>query len=539
MPASFLRLMMQSEVEGMRSSAFMLVAAALAAAAASGCGGSSSGAAGGGYVRYHEPSQGWTAKVPAAWSSVVVGPAFVRGDPLTDPTRLVLRTYRNTSPAGALRDLSSGEGITVSRSGGMRAGELLRWRRFCGQEAGAPQLAVDVAVASDGADTHLAALVARRAELARLADAVLLPALDSFVPGIPDQARSVLAAVPRHPRYWPTSGWLTASPASQGMDGERLDAMLQEIHATKLPIDSVTVVRHGYVVLDARFGRFASGSLGQPYASGRLHALQSATKSVSSMLLGIALRKSGATVHTPLVELAAAAHYVPGHTDARKRAITLEDLMTMQSGLAWRESGYAYEPGSGNDVMAMLKATNWTKYVVDRPMAEQPGTTFVYNSGASHLVSGAITLLTRRTAAAFAATHLFGPLGIREDKWLLAPEGVNAGGFGLLLRPRDLAKLAFLYLHGGNWNGRQVVPAGWVEQSTTDHVAGPFHEFGYLWWLDRADGYAYMAGLYGQLAAVVPDKDLAVVITAHLPAATDATAVTRRLLEAYILRAAR
>jgi hypothetical protein len=167
-------------------------------------------------VRYHEPSQGWTAKVPAAWISVVVGPAFVRGDPLADPTRLVLRTYRNTSPAGALRDLSSSEGISVRASGGTRAGEALRWMRFRGREAAAPQLAVDIAVASDGADTHLAALVARRSELARVAKAVLLPALDSFDPGAPNQARSVLAAAPHEPGYWPTSAWLTASAASQG-----------------------------------------------------------------------------------------------------------------------------------------------------------------------------------------------------------------------------------------------------------------------------------------------------------------------------------
>src|SRR5262249_10623040 len=103
----------------------------------------------------------------------------------------------------------------------------------------------------------------------------------------------------------------------------------------------------------------------------------------------------------------------------------------------------------------------------------------------------------------------------------------------------DLAKLALLYLHDGDWNGRQIVPASWVEQSTIDHVADPQYEYGYLWWLDRADGYAYMAGLYGQLAVVVPEKDIVAVITAHLPAATDATAVTRWLLESYVLPAAR
>jgi CubicO group peptidase (beta-lactamase class C family) len=260
------------------------------------------------------------------------------------------------------------------------------------------------------------------------------------------------------------------------------------------------------------------------------------------MLLGISLREKSATgvsVKTPVVRLAAAVHYIPKHTDARKRAMTLEDMLTMQSGLAWRESGYAYEPGSGNDVMTMVATSSWTNYVIDRPMAAQPGTTFVYDSGTSHLVSGAISLLTGRSAAALAAKQLFVPLGIREYKWISSPEGVSSGGFGLQLRPRDLAKLAFLYLHHGSWDGRRIVPAAWVKQSTKDHVADPMTEYGYLWWLDRADGYAYMAGLYGQLAVVVPGKDLVTVITAHIPATVDSSSVTRWLLENYVLPAAR
>jgi CubicO group peptidase (beta-lactamase class C family) len=298
-----------------------------------------------------------------------------------------------------------------------------------------------------------------------------------------------------------------------------------EIRDARLPIDSVTVVRHGYVVLDRSFGRFASGTLGEPYASGRLHELQSVTKSITSMLLGIALRDeaaTGVTVRTPLLGLAAAVHYVPQHVDARKRAITLADLLTMQSGLAWKESSYAYTRGSGNDVVKMLATKDRSKYVIDRPTAAQPGTTFAYDSGTAHLVSAAITVLTHRPAAALAA-----------------PEGASAGGFGLSLQPGDLAKLAFLYLHHGRWDGRQLVPAAWVVQSTTDHSADPQHEYGYLWWLDRADGYAYMAGLYGQLAIVDPGKDLVAVITAHVPASADSSSLTRRLLEKYVLPAAR
>ena len=354
----------------------------------------------------------------------------------------------------------------------------------------------------------------------------------------------MLATAPPVPSYWPTAGWRTASPASQGMDGKRLDAMLAEIRSAKLPIDSVTVVRHGRVVLDSSFGRFASGKLGEPYASGRLHELQSATKSVTSMLLGIALQEkaeTGITMKTPVLRLGASlpSYQVPKHTDARKRAMTIENLLTMQSGLAWKEAGYAYTPGSGNDLMTMFTTKNWTDYVIDRPMATQPGRRFVYNTGASHLVSGVITILTGRPAAALAAKRLFAPLGIRQYKWLTAPEGVTAGGFGLQLQPRDLAKLAFLYLHHGRWDGRQIVPAAWVEQSTTDQVADPKYEYGYLWWLDRADGYAYMAGLYGQLAVVDPGKDLVVVITAHFPGTVDGNSVNRRLLETYILPAAR
>src|SRR5581483_10827787 len=129
------------------------------------------------------------------------------------------------------------------------------------------------------------------------------------------------------------NGWRTATPSSQGIDAKQLDAMVAEIRTAHMPIDSVTVVRHGYVVLDRSFGRFATGTLGEPYASGRLHGLQSATKSVSSALLGIALHEnssSGMTVNTPVWRLAASVKYVPANLDAWKRELTLEDLLTMQ-----------------------------------------------------------------------------------------------------------------------------------------------------------------------------------------------------------------
>jgi CubicO group peptidase (beta-lactamase class C family) len=261
------------------------------------------------------------------------------------------------------------------------------------------------------------------------------------------------------------------------------------------------------------------------------------------MVLGVALagqpagdRRVG--VGTTIADLAARARSVPRTLDPRKRAMTVADLLTMRSGLEWHETGYAYAPGSGNSVVAMFRTPNWTQFVVDRPMAEQPGTRFVYDTGASHLVSGVVTVVTGRRADEVAADALFGPLGIRDVRWTRAPEGVTAGGFGLALTPADLAKLGFLYLHGGRWDDRQIVPGDWVAASTTDHVAPP-EEYGYLWWLDRADGYAFMAGLYGQLAVVAPRQDLVAVVTAHIPADLDASSVTRWLVERYVLPAVR
>jgi CubicO group peptidase (beta-lactamase class C family) len=515
---------------------WLVVAAALAVTGV-GCG-SSSPQHGSRYVRYHDPSDGWTAVVPAGWTWVALEPGwFVRGNPVTDPSGLLLRTYRNRSPAAARHALAVSDRIAATAPAGERVGHRLRWQLYRGRQR---QLVVELAVAREGADAHVAALIARRAELGRMVRTVLLPALDSFVPGSPDPPVSVLARTPRDPSYWPTTGWRTASPASQGMDGKRLDAMVAEIRAAKLPIDSVTVVRHGNVVLDRSFGPFSRGTLPE-LATGPLHDLRSVTKSVTSMLLGIAMHEraaSGVGANTPLVRVAAAIGYRPKRLDARKRAMTLEDLLTMQSGLAWKEWGYAYEPGSGNDAMAMAQTRDWSAYAIDRPMATRPGTTFVYNTGAAHLVSGVVSILTRHPAAELARRRLFAPLGIRDFQWMSDPSGVTAGECCLRLQPRDLAKLAFLYLHQGRWDGRQIVPAGWVIQSTTDHVADPRYEYGYFWWLDRADGYAYMSGLYGQLAAVIPGKDLVAVITAHLPENLDASLVPGWLLEKYILPAA-
>ncbi|HTI35380.1 MAG TPA: serine hydrolase domain-containing protein, partial [Miltoncostaea sp.] len=353
---------------------------AVALLMAAGCGGSGGGdAAGPAAGTYRDPSQGWSAAVPAGWVAVATGPVFVRDDPMTDPTRLVVTAYPGATPASALRTLTSTHGIRVTGSAARLAGAHVRWRRYRGRTDDARALPVQLAVAPDGGGADAVALVARRGEVAGLARTVLLPLLQGFAPGAPDPPAPILAAPATDPPYWPTAGWRTGSPARQGMDPARLDAMAAEIRARRLPIDSVTVVRHGYVVVDRAFGRFAAGTLGEPFASGTLHELQSATKSVTSMVLGAARAAQPAGggavgTGTTVAELAARTGTVPRHLDPRKRAMTVEDLLTMRSGLEWHETGYAYTPGSGNSVVAMLRSPNWTRYVVDRPMADRPGT---------------------------------------------------------------------------------------------------------------------------------------------------------------------
>ncbi|MGE0026271.1 MAG: hypothetical protein AB7O78_05095 [Thermoleophilia bacterium] len=158
--------------------------------------------------------------------------------------------------------------------------------------------------------------------------------------------------------------------------------------------------------------------------------------------------------------------------------------------------------------------------------------------GARRLPIDSVTGSPAGPADEAATRALVGPLGIRGVTWTRAPEGVTSGGFGLSMTPGDLAKLGFLHLHRGRCDGRQVVPGDGVTASTTDRVAPPL-EYGYLWWLGRADGHAFMAGLLGQLAVVAPRQDLVAVVTAHIPADVDAGSVPRWLVERHVLPAVR
>ena len=305
------------------------------------------------------------------------------------------------------------------------------------------------------------------------------------------------------PSYWPSEAWRTSTPEEQGMDSEMLADMLETIEEQDYDIDSVVVVRNGYVVVDATV---------YPFQPGSRHIIYSCTKSVVSALIGIAIDKGYIKgVDQPVLD------FFPGRTaanlDANKEAMTLEDVLTMSTGLECRDS-YLYRWRGLNQ---MRQSQDWVQFMLDLPMAEEPGTKFEYCNGASFLLSAIIQETTGMTALAFANEHLFGPLGIIDVEWPSSPQGITIGWSDLHLTPYDMAKIGYLYLNEGLWNGEQVVSAEWVRASTREHISAKTLQdsYGYQWWID--DAGIYMAlGYSGQYIVVVPDKDMVVVFVSDL-----------------------
>jgi CubicO group peptidase (beta-lactamase class C family) len=330
---------------------------------------------------------------------------------------------------------------------------------------------------------------------------------------------------PAPPPYWPTTGWRSAAPEEQGMDSEKLAQMVEHLQQEKLDLHSLLIVRNGYLVNELH---------AYPYSAGQAHGIMSVTKSVIAALIGIAIQQGTIKdVHQPLFSL------LPdqgvANLDEKKKAITLENLLTMTSGLDCREN-----PAPGE--ASMQASANWVQFMLDRPMAAQPGTTFNYCTGAVEVLSAILQKATGMSAREFANQNLFGPIGIGpipEVRWPSDPQGVTVGGDGLALTPGEMAKLGLLFLNQGQWDGRAIVPAEWVAASTVSHAnREDKKEYGYLWWIDPQGKWYAALGRAGQHIFVYPAENLVVVFTADLPYTNDADLIPlQELLDQYILPA--
>ena len=270
--------------------------------------------------------------------------------------------------------------------------------------------------------------------------------------GLPSLDRAVTWSPRPEPRYWPTSGWYDSTPESQGLRSAILADALLELHDGHVPIHSLLVVRRGVVVLDATF---------YPFTSGSRHDIASITKSVTSVLVGAAVNTGQLSLSKRLRE-GIPAPAAP--SDARRDAITVEHLLAMQSGF---DCGFG---PNERELVAMKESAHWIAYALQLPMRSEPGTEFGYCSPNYHLLSATIQNASGMREDDFARQVLFGPLGISAIGWPRDLQGVTHGWGDLQLQPRDLAKLGFLYLHGGEWEGRQIVSPEWVARSTTPRV---------------------------------------------------------------------
>jgi CubicO group peptidase (beta-lactamase class C family) len=296
-----------------------------------------------------------------------------------------------------------------------------------------------------------------------------------------------------------TGVWSRANPSSEGIDSKLLRGIDRRARDEVPSLESLLVVRHGRIVFERDYHGEAANS----------HDVQSVTKSVVSLLVGIALHERAIeSLNQTLSD------FLPRWTtrslDPRVRHITLRQLLEIRA-------GFALDVDS-EGTPAFESAANWTQAILARSLANDPGQSFAYDGGASHLLSVVLTQATGMPADEYARKRLFRPLGIRDSRWTWDREtqGNADGASGLSLRARDMARIGQLVLQHGRWNGRQLVPSDYIGEATQTQesarfpAGGPLLGYGYQFWTLPPHGFAAI-GFGGQSIAVFPAPDLVVV----------------------------
>nr|WP_040674902.1 serine hydrolase [Paenibacillus terrigena] len=253
------------------------------------------------------------------------------------------------------------------------------------------------------------------------------------------------------------------------------------------------------------------------------HKVNSITKSVLSALYGIAIQQG--YIENEDVPIS---NYF-SEIDDTKNGITIRHLLTMSSGLKW----------SGNE--AMIPTKDWVKFILEQPVESEPGKQMNYSCGNSHLLSAILQKATKMNTVDFAKKNLFLPLGIHDFNWFQDAQGIAIGGFGLRMKIEDMLKFGVLYSQNGEWNSKQLIPAGWIEKSTNNNSVAE-SLYGYHWWImnsknvDCEEDKTYyamgMGGMRGQYIFVNQERRLVTVFTSIL---SDNTSGPIQYFENYIL----
>jgi len=338
---------------------------------------------------------------------------------------------------------------------------------------------------------------------------------------------------------WPTTGWPKGTPGIAGLDEGVLARFDADVAGGKyMFIDSFQVFRCGTEVFARKYAHDYGQIYGKeaktkgplnarltgpynyfdpdwhPFYHGTdMHSMQSVSKTVTSVIFGVAITRGDfkAGLNTPILKFFDVARVK--NVDDRKRRMTLKDVLTMTTGLNWNEEVPYDDPRSDSSLM---EATDdWVQYVIDKPMAEEPGKVFNYSSGATELLAYIFQKETGQDIDAYGEKYLFAPLGIKHH-WKRTYLGVIDTEGGLYLSGEDLAKIGYLYLHDGLWDGKQVVSKDWVKESLKPYIDAEEHfRYGFKWWLYPLNGkFVWMArGFGGQELMVFPEENLIVVFT--------------------------
>lgn len=287
--------------------------------------------------------------------------------------------------------------------------------------------------------------------------------------------------------------FVRATPESQGISSDLFAALLRELDTSKdTEMHHFMALRHGKVICECNFA---------PYPKGMWHITHSMCKSITGMAIGMLIEEEKLKLDENIYDI------FPDHINAFSKifrpVITVENLLTMTSGVTFNESGIV----SGND---------WLGSFLNASVNGKPGTEFQYNSLNTYVLSAIVTKRTGETLTEYLTPRLFGPLGITKYYWETCPKGITKGGWGLFLCAEDMAKLGQLYLQRGKWNGQQLVSEYWIEISTARHLKtqNDTYGYGYQLWMEQRPGSFEYNGMLGQNVIIYPDMDMVLVTNA-------------------------
>lgn len=287
--------------------------------------------------------------------------------------------------------------------------------------------------------------------------------------------------------------FVRATPESQGISSDLFAALLRELDASKdTEMHHFMALRHGKVICECNFA---------PYPKGMWHITHSMCKSITGMAIGMLIEEGKLKLDENIYDIFS--DQMNALSKIFRPVITVENLLTMTSGVTFNESGIV----SGND---------WLGSFLNASVNGKPGTEFQYNSLNTYVLSAIVTKRTGETLTEYLTPRLFGPLGITKYYWETCPKGITKGGWGLFLCAEDMAKLGQLYLQRGKWNGQQLVSEYWIEISTARHLKtqNDTYGYGYQLWMEQRPGSFEYNGMLGQNVIIYPDMDMVLVTNA-------------------------